>query len=304
MAFYTFLDWVTHGQCPEDIQIYLSVHRSELESPDKDGLTVWHHAASGGWMEILRHLRAAGYAPTVDSDGATAIHSLARCSRPGVDFGAGLDLLMELRVSVNTLNANGISALYNACEAKNEDAIVAMLERGAKLHLDSKSESPLLIPGLPIVAVRRLIMSDSRLVDYTRPKDLTPLEFAVSMNNSDLVTALCDMGATNTVFRIKENLSRTIPLKYVFWERKTGMIIPLLKISTVADLDFRDDRYNPTAIEIANERCSGMIKTILAMFPGFDFYDNVQYPTDEERQTILFDVYFAQSLLERLIVWA
>lgn len=309
-GFYSFLEWVVEGHTPSEIRDYLRQNRSELSQPNQDGVTIWHQVTHRNLLSMLRHLQVAGYdgSDTVDQKGNTAIHYLTSDPRYRTNFGDMLDLLLELGVDINAVNSEGHSALCGVCETKNVEYLEIMLGRGAILRPKGQKKSLICcaIAGQFTEMVRRLIMLDSSLINDVHEVNRTyPIDSAIGARNVHMVTLMCEAGyrPASEAYRYSLNLAMN---------QDINLLIPLLRNASVDDITCRPNGMGSAiykAILILPEGA----KFMLAIFPGlkipeltetcFIRQEKSYVPTDEERRDILYQVFFARSLIDRLVPW-
>lgn len=164
-----------------------------------------------------------------------------------------IELLLEANVNVNAQASNGMTALSWALLIGHKEIAVLLLEKKANpsLTYDVKDTQGIIrLVNEFIVGYQEMVENSLKVIThiYTNATEITPLSFAVSNGQKEIIKLLLKNGAELNKNESEENITPLMRASYEGFKE----IVELL-IKAKADIN-SEDSYGKTALVLASEK--------------------------------------------------
>ena len=209
---------------------------------DDTRATALHHAASGGYNDVVQLLLTKGASiDAVDKDNNTPLHRAASDGHTSI-----VELLLEKGASTEVVNKDNNTPLHCAAWNGHTSTVELLLSKGASTEVVNKSnETPLHLAaryGHPSTV--ELLLSKGTSIDAEDKYNNTPLHHAAFSGHTSTVELLLSKGASTEVV----DKSNETPLHLAAWSGHTSTVELLLSKGASIEVTNKD---NDTPLHLA-----------------------------------------------------
>ena len=161
---------------------------------DDTGATALHHAASGGYNDIVQLLLSKGASiDVVDKDNNTPLHHAARYGHTST-----MELLLSQGASIKATDKDNNTLLHRAARRGHTSIVELFLSKGASIEATDKiNNTPLhLAARYGHTSIVELLLSKGASVEATNEFLNTPLHHAAMNDHTRIVELLLSKGAS------------------------------------------------------------------------------------------------------------
>ncbi|WP_339713907.1 ankyrin repeat domain-containing protein [uncultured Kriegella sp.] len=181
----------------------------DINTTDNDGNGLFHYAAQGGNIEILKELKKRGVSTAKNA--TTGENAILFASRGGRGRSNGLEVFQYLEgigLHANVTSKDGVTPLHNLSRSSNDLAIIQyFIDKGVNPNaIDEEGNTALLnAASNNKLEVIKFLSEKTQDINHTNKDGNSALALAVQNNSGQVVNYLVSKGADTSILDKKGN---------------------------------------------------------------------------------------------------
>ena len=181
----------------------------DIHTTDNDGNGLFHYAAQGGNIAILKELKKRGVSTSKNE--TTGENAILFASLGGRGRSNGLEVFQYLEglgLKVNVTSKNGVTPLHNLSRSSNDLAILQyFIDKGVDPNAIDKEGNTALLNAASNnkLEVIKYLSEKTKSIDHTNKDGHSALALAVQNNSAEVVEYLISRGANTSILDKKGN---------------------------------------------------------------------------------------------------